>query len=541
MKQVMKILMYADDITLLLRDKDDIRVVFRILENFKRSSGLNINKTKSQAMWIGSNRHKTEQGFDVQWVKKIKILGIYFSSYCSASRLDVNWIPRIRNVKQLILSWEKRNLGLLGKICVIKTFLLSQFVFVMQSISIPEKVMDEINTIFFRFLWRKKDCNKKAFEKVKRCVVTSEIDKGGIKMIDMKAVQQSFLCEWLLKLAKAPDTCKWSWVPMTYFSNFGRNFACFTSTLGVSKFKGLENITSVFWKDAASVYLNNNRLFTAPNLKMECLWNNAQIVHQNNVILFKQWALQGITYVFDMLSDNRILTFDELKLTLRSTPSLYLEYMVVHSALLSFLTKNPDFHTDNITDNPQLLFNDCLMTKAKSFRTFMTEKRYSEPCTVAFWRNKFNITITKQHWTLPKYCTKESRIRELHWKILHNIYPTNILLAKMGITSNNKCPNCADEVDFIEHFFVKCKQVTSIWEKVKEVFFRKYHKLVHLNEINILLGIVDDAFCITEEMNYINNLILVAKMCISKFRYGTPIHLDIMFEKELMLRGLFVS
>ena len=99
---------------------------------------------------------KIDGGLDLDWVKQIKILGIYFSNNSSASQIDMNWIPRINTIKHLISNWEKRNLGLLGKICVIKVFLLSQFVFVMQSISLPDKVTNEINTLFFRFLWRKK-------------------------------------------------------------------------------------------------------------------------------------------------------------------------------------------------------------------------------------------------------------------------------------------------------------------------------------------------------------------------------------------------
>ena len=408
----------------------------------------------------------------------------------------------------------------------------------MQAIVIPDKILTEINTLLFRFLWRKRDCNKKAFEKVKRSVIISDTEKGGINMIDIKMVQQSFLCEWLLKLANSPNTSKWSWIPKVYFSKFGSNLVCFNSTIGPRKFKGLENITSVFWKEVATVWLNNNKVHTAHNVKMECLWNNASIMYQNNVIYFKSWALQGINFVHDMITNNRILTFDEVRQKLRNCPSLYLEYRVIHSALLTFLTNHPSYRTENITNTPSLLFNNCQMNKAKSFRMFMTDKRYSEPCSIGFWRNKFNITIEKHHWCLPKLCSKESRIRELQWKILHNIYPTNILLSKMGITMNNKCPYCVTEVDFIEHFFVKCKQIKTIWIKVKDIFHQKHNKTVQLSEEHILFGVVVNLDLTADEKISLNNLILIAKMCISKYRYGTPINLGVMFEKELILRKL---
>ena len=158
--KAIKILLYADDVTLLLRDRNDIPLVLQILDAYSKISGLVINRNKSQAMWIGSSRNKTKQCYDLQWKNEIKILGINFCSNYSASQLESNWVSRIKTIKQLIQGWEKRNLGLLGKICVIKAFLLSQLVYVMQAISIPEKILNELNTLFFRFLWRKKNCNK---------------------------------------------------------------------------------------------------------------------------------------------------------------------------------------------------------------------------------------------------------------------------------------------------------------------------------------------------------------------------------------------
>ncbi|XP_076468368.1 uncharacterized protein LOC143299124 [Babylonia areolata] len=39
-------------------------------------------------------------------------------------------------------------------------------------------------------------------------------------------------------------------------------------------------------------------------------------------------------------------------------------------------------------------------------------------------------------------CFSETRLKEVQWKILHNIYPTSILLHKMEIMENNKCSIC---------------------------------------------------------------------------------------------------
>ena len=157
--KVLKILLYADDLTMFIQDKDDIKMVLKILSQFTSVSGLQLNMQKSEAMLIGSKRNERNESyseFGLKWVNMIKILGIYFSSSKCASDVDMNWQSKILIIKRIISGWEKRNLGILGKICVIKSFLLSQLIYLLQAICLPEKVLRMINTILYRFLWRKK-------------------------------------------------------------------------------------------------------------------------------------------------------------------------------------------------------------------------------------------------------------------------------------------------------------------------------------------------------------------------------------------------
>ena len=49
-----KITQYADDITVLLKDLDSVLQLLKLLDQFKRISGLEINANKTEAMWLGS-------------------------------------------------------------------------------------------------------------------------------------------------------------------------------------------------------------------------------------------------------------------------------------------------------------------------------------------------------------------------------------------------------------------------------------------------------------------------------------------------------
>ena len=66
-------------------------------------------------------------------------------------------------------------------------------------------------------------------------------------------------------------------------------------------------------------------------------------------------------------------------------------------------------------------------------------------------------------------------------KRLHNIYPTKILLYKIGKADSNKCDACdMDEIDFIEHFFFECKTINPIWKLVTTEIMLKLDTLINI-------------------------------------------------------------
>ena len=422
---VIKTLLYADDVTLFLKDTQDLEIVLEILEQFKYISGLHINKRKTEAMWLGSNLQRGCYGFNLKWVNEVKILGIFFSNARVASEIEKNWNEQINKCRQIINQWEKRNLSILGKVCVIKTFLSSQFTFIMRSIVIPDKVLSEINTLFFRFLWRRRDCNRRAFEKVKRKIMISDFSEGGVKMIDVKILQTSFQLEWLVRVSKSNSTDKWAWIPSLYFAKFGRNMAFLNTTVGLKNFKGLNLVLGNFWNLILKTWLLNNTVRSIENSRWECIWENNHILYQSKVILFENWTKKGITYINDILDNNGIKSFDEIEMIIGRSASLRFEYNVVFNAVSRFLRQYPP--TDLEADHVRVLFNDNRCTIAKMFKIYLTERNYCTPTSVRFWYNKFNIEIDQLYWELAVITTKESRLREIHWKILSNIYPTNFL------------------------------------------------------------------------------------------------------------------
>ena len=53
---IIKILQFADDTTLFLKDKEDLDVVITVFNQFANISGLRMSKQKTEAMWQGRDK-----------------------------------------------------------------------------------------------------------------------------------------------------------------------------------------------------------------------------------------------------------------------------------------------------------------------------------------------------------------------------------------------------------------------------------------------------------------------------------------------------
>ena len=98
-----KVLQYADDTTATLADVDSAKSLFKLMEIFKNISGLNINSSKTEGMWIGSFRGKMEELFSIKWPKTpIKALGVYFT-YDPKLLKEKNFIERLDSIIIIII------------------------------------------------------------------------------------------------------------------------------------------------------------------------------------------------------------------------------------------------------------------------------------------------------------------------------------------------------------------------------------------------------------------------------------------------------
>lgn len=80
-KNETKLLQYADNTTAVLSDIVLAQALFRLLADFEKLSGLVINPTKTEGMWIGSLKENKAKPLGIKWPDEpIKALGVYYSN-----------------------------------------------------------------------------------------------------------------------------------------------------------------------------------------------------------------------------------------------------------------------------------------------------------------------------------------------------------------------------------------------------------------------------------------------------------------------------
>ena len=132
--------------------------------------------------------------------------------------------------------------------------------------------------------------------------------------------------------------------------------------------------------------------------------------------------------------------------------------------------------------------------------------------------------------------TIETRLQILHWKIVMNIYPTSIILSKMKIRNSDLCEHCRVR-DTLEHFFFHCALLDKLWSDVDNMITAVVGQRIDLSWDKALFGVLAPRD-INSNVRKINLIILLAKLAVSKSKYGSGLEPSLIFENELRLRNI---
>ena len=140
-----KLAQCADDTTIFVKDGFSLGRLLELLNQFKECSGLKINPTKSEAIWLGKNRNSIAKLYDLKWPREpVTALGTAFS-YDSDKCEVKNFHDKATKIQKMFNLWSQRDLSLYGKITIAKTLGLSKMIFSSACLPTPPHIVLKVD------------------------------------------------------------------------------------------------------------------------------------------------------------------------------------------------------------------------------------------------------------------------------------------------------------------------------------------------------------------------------------------------------------
>ena len=163
-----KLEIFADDMAAFLRDHTSLDTLLYMVDSFSLHSGLKINFEKTVVLFLGNGQKSTTETVKSlasnrnNTVKKaIKILGVHFT-YDQTLWRKLNFDETLKTIKERLNCWNWRNLTVLGRIQIIKSFVIPVFMYRAGLVCSHKEIVKEVNKIIFNFIWKGKDKVKRS-------------------------------------------------------------------------------------------------------------------------------------------------------------------------------------------------------------------------------------------------------------------------------------------------------------------------------------------------------------------------------------------
>jgi hypothetical protein len=448
-----KVIQMADDMTSFLKDKDSLKEVLETLDKFKILAGLKLNFSKSEALWLGSARTSKDKPLGLKWVTSVKALGIHFS-YDEVEMEEKNFTEKLKELKKLLAIWGQRDLSILGRITIFKSLTFSKVIYQCNNLIVSDDFIKQLHQLAFNFIW----CHKP--DKIKRTATIADYENGGLKMLDVECFVNAQKVMWVKRILKE-EQGSWKVYPDYLLEKIlgNKSFQC---NLDMKK---LKSWMPTFYRQlfeawaTAEVALGEDPF----KIRREILWQNKNIKINKKEVCYKKWYDKGIIMLHDILDERG--NFLECR-TLSDKFGIaigFMEYNGLKSAIpqnWKRAVKKMSIPQQAISsqEQPFLNCNNRLLALSivlnRDIYWELVSRKMTRPICALKWCTKYEIgdeawkTIYKQYSII-----KDTKLKAFQFKVLNNLLPCNLYLARIGKCKSIKCTQC-DEIEDITHYLV---------------------------------------------------------------------------------------
>ena len=115
----------------------------------------------------------------------------------------------LKSIKNTINMWKRRGLTLLGRIQLVKSFIISKVLRKTSLITVTDDLIKEVNSLMYRFVWKGND-------KIKRNALINDIEDGELKMLDIQSMILAQRVMVLKRFTNKDNNSSWK-ITLNYF------------------------------------------------------------------------------------------------------------------------------------------------------------------------------------------------------------------------------------------------------------------------------------------------------------------------------------
>ena len=336
--------------------------------------------------------------------------------------------------------------------------------------------------MLFDFLWDGKP------DKIKRSICKNKIEKGGLGMIDIKLFEKSLKLTWIRRFINSDP--KWKIIISTiypkleYFWKYGNYYSHILST----------TITNPFWSHVFSTFNQFNT-----NIDVSCLEElaetsflyNEKVKVANSVVINKSFEQKNVFLIKQLMEHNTFLSYEDFMRKYEINIDFISYNSIVRAIKKSYAFDDLEVFDKIFKYQPSL---NIIMKSKKGamdiYQTFISKAIESKG------RDKWIslLGITTEDWESAffklKFTTKDTKLRWLQFRLLHNILTTNRSVSKYKEDQTDLCTFCNNQSETIQHLFYSCTVVKQFWVQLFDLINKRcrHANNFKVNEIFILFG-----------------------------------------------------
>lgn len=498
-----KLTAYADDVTVVVKDSEDVTRLILALNKFQQASSARINWEKCSSLllgdWQGAGPPRLPQ--QCKWARDgFRILGLYFGT---KGYTEKNWEGLADKVILRIQKWQwiLPHLSFRGRCLVINNLAASMLWHKFTVLDPPKELLLGVQKAFINFFWD--GCHW-----LPPGVLYLPVAEGGQGLIHLESKILAMRLQSLQKLLYSSDLLPWVVFGLHIINKFGglgldkqlflmqktmvEKVYClpFSFYPGVIQswncFKILRNEDEHY---GFSEPLFFNPLFqssTNVSSSLVTKFMNAGLSKVMDLIDFENGQWRTVHSIADQVGINSVRIVEGLVRYLKTSfPQTFLSFLS-NGMQNGFISQNfPEFkvvpkdwesdvnsQTKLLKGHGALVFH-CIGKKLLYHiccKSVHLEQLKQRPDTK--WRSWLSIPDDfYPSWRLLYKPPISKRCGDIQWRILHCIIASNSFVSKINKDVLPECPFC-NALDSVFHMFCECFRINPLFELLEKIIVR---------------------------------------------------------------------